>query len=250
MAPVNGLNPSHHILKGLMVSRPELNNFLPSTSYYLFASERFFLLRSLSIPLLFHRLDRIPRPYSKVAFSTIPPMPKEKQSQPEAPPSAQKKHCATCGRLISSNHRNFEERKYCSKTCSSPRSKPSEFDRQIERCFVEWALKPERKHSGVTCDDVEGVMRVGLESQDGGDEDEEGGMKLHEGDAQKEGMERAQFRERVRRAGRRVVAFGAPVPSDEDAASEGKRERFECVQQGRAVESSFAKGDWAVRVVG
>lgn len=52
------------------------------------------------------------------------------------------------------------------------------------------------------------------------------------------GMDADRWRERVRQAGRRVIAF----------PKEGE-DRFECVQSNKAVEPSFAKGDWAVRHV-
>ena len=55
-------------------------------------------------------------------------------------------------------------------------------------------------------------------------------------DKQKVGMDAARWRERVRRAARRVVVL------DETGA-------FEAVQGGRVVEPSFAKGEWGVRFV-
>lgn len=85
-----------------------------------------------------------------------------------------------------------------------------------------------------------------------GSDEEEGGVQLESvkgeerktqpASAHRQGMEKAAFRERVRRAGRRTVAFGAP-----EGCHEGLR--FECVQHGKPTESSFAKGEWAVRVV-
>ena len=66
------------------------------------------------------------------------------------------------------------------------------------------------------------------------------------------GLRRAREREMVRQAARRGVAFGFDV-DDEVVATEGKRERVEmrrrveCVQGGKVVESSFAKGEWGVR---
>lgn len=63
-------------------------------------------------------------------------------------------------------------------------------------------------------------------------------------DPQKDGMRRAEERERVRRAGRRLVAF-----KDRENVVSRIGARLECVQDGRVVEGSFAKGDWGVRVV-
>ena len=57
------------------------------------------------------------------------------------------------------------------------------------------------------------------------------------------GMQKAKERELVRRAARRGVAFGFDTP-------EGKRRSVEAVQRGRVVESSFAKGEWGVKMEG
>lgn len=65
-----------------------------------------------------------------------------------------------------------------------------------------------------------------------------GASDADESAKRKVGMDVAAWRERVRRAGRRVVVF--PQASGES---------FECVQKGKAVEPSFAKGEWAVRFV-
>ena len=79
------------------------------------------------------------------------------------------------------------------------------------------------------CGEVE--MLFVARKEEGGQEGREGGC------AHKEGLERAKWRERVRRAARRVVVF------------ESGGDRFECVQGGKVVESSFAKGEWAVRLI-
>lgn len=54
------------------------------------------------------------------------------------------------------------------------------------------------------------------------------------------GLKKAREREMVRQAARRGVAFGFEV----DGAG---RRRMDCVQGGRVVAASFAKGEWAVR---
>lgn len=59
-----------------------------------------------------------------------------------------------------------------------------------------------------------------------------------------DGMDRARERERVRRAGRRIVVF----PDLESVVETiGPNVKLECVQRGKVVEGSFAKGEWAVR---
>ena len=64
--------------------------------------------------------------------------------------------------------------------------------------------------------------------------------KIEEGqdNAHDQGIIKAKFRERVRRAGRRVVVFSSEAG-----------QRFECIQHAKVVEPSFAKGEWAVRAV-
>lgn len=97
-------------------------------------------------------------------------------------------------------------------------------------------------------------MREGLpqrERKNGGDD---GDDAAGDGDAgndpdesQRMGLDRAVFRERVRRAGRRIIAFGPLTGELEQGEVCGDRV-FECVQNGKSVEPSFAKGEWALRV--
>ena len=57
------------------------------------------------------------------------------------------------------------------------------------------------------------------------------------------GQKRAEQRELIRRAARRAVIFG--LQADDDQKADGRR--CEAVQNGRVVEPSFAKGDFAIR---
>lgn len=124
------------------------------------------------------------------------------------------KYCTHCGRLISSNHAHFAERKTCSKLCA--RTRLTSIDRQLEDLFIELASagKP------ILCTEVERtwVQRHGADRAEGGD--------------------REKWRQRVRQAGRRVVAFKGDNGNT-----------FVGVQGSRPVELSFAKGDWAVKMV-
>ena len=131
------------------------------------------------------------------------------------------KYCSTCGRLISKNHASFSERRYCSHSCGKSRLGP--FDRELEEFFTKRALAK----GSAYCEDVQRSF-----------EETALGPASLEQTKQAVGMAKARFRERVRRAGRRVVVFPNP---------DGLR--FECVQNGKAVEPSFAKGEWAVRPV-
>ncbi|KAB8336978.1 hypothetical protein FH972_021282 [Carpinus fangiana] len=164
--------------------------------------------------------------------------------RPEAEASSLRgsKYCQNCGRLISPNHRSFEERRYCSKSCSSNRLQP--FDHEIEQRIKTLA----RERSLISCDEVQDLLQSARDHQAetanntrASDMQEEPDKRNdsawnEEHIKQRAGMETARWRERVRRAARRVVA-----QSTED-------ERFECVQKGKAVEASYAKGDWSVRL--
>lgn len=156
------------------------------------------------------------------------------------------KFCYTCGRVISrakSNATNFATQKYCSHTCRT--QKPGTFDRAIEDEFLtRLTRQPVDKKSGVRCDEVEAAIFGQERTEDG--------------------QAKARERERVRRAGRRLVVFPVEAPPAQTLPIEEREQvktgsireevlkrgtRFECVQNGKVVEGSFAKGDWGVRTV-
>ena len=150
------------------------------------------------------------------------------EALPAASPSVTK-YCQVCGRVISRNHRNFEERKYCGKQCSGTRL--TQVDRDLEGLFRKLA----RERGSVSCGEVQALC----EDRDGREEAERGQIGNEDGEKrQREGMELARWRERVRRAGRRVAVI--------EMDGEGV---FQCVQDGKVVEGSFAKGEWSVRFV-
>ena len=88
----------------------------------------------------------------------------------------------------------------------------------------------------------------GGDSESSGEED--GGANIpaaeergrEEGPA-RQGLRKAREREMVRQAGRRGVAFGFEVEEGESR----ERKMVDAVQDGKMVESSFAKGEWGVR---
>lgn len=93
--------------------------------------------------------------------------------------------------------------------------------------------------------EVDGTGRGGEDATTGGGKEQR--------ERQRSGMRRAEFRERVRRAGRRVVVFSSGLSGDGEGKGEetgvGGRGRFECVQDGKVVEGSFAKGEWGIRFI-
>ena len=141
----------------------------------------------------------------------------------------QGKYCRVCGRLISSNHRNFEERKNCGRQCASARLTAT--DRSLEELFISLS----KAKGAVDCGEVQERFTEGQHGSNGSTENQHNATQASKQEA---GMDLARWRERVRRAGRRVVAFG----HDEEGS-------FQCVQKGKAVEPSYAKGEWAVRFV-
>lgn len=191
----------------------------------------------------------------------------------------QSKYCRTCGRLISANHRNFEERKYCSKACGSKNKRPNSQDREIEKLIVELAQRKNYRKDGVSLDYVQQLfadqnqqniseadntnphaIQAARDKHTSSDDENDGVSITDSGRGQsskpdpdessryEKGMKQAEFRERVRRAARRVVAFGAPE-GDVGNTSANSESTFECVQHGKPTEASFAKGDWMVRLV-
>lgn len=86
--------------------------------------------------------------------------------------------------------------------------------------------------------------------------------RTDETDSRRAGLQRAQYREKVRQAARRGCAFGFLVGENTKAAREGKEKeekgvggegkrmrKVEAVQGSRVVEASFAKGEFGVRWV-
>lgn len=129
------------------------------------------------------------------------------------------KYCAICGRIISPNHAHFVERKTCSRSCSATRL--TDVDTQLEALFMQLAKANGKR--GATTEEV---------------------GKAWAGDAQRKHVlaNTEIWRERIRRAGRRVVVLAR------SEFENGMKDTFECVQKGRPVEPSFAKGEWAVRL--
>lgn len=145
---------------------------------------------------------------------------------------AETKYCAVCGRLISNHVRNFEDRKYCSKSCKSTRL--DEIDAAIEQEFIKLAMQD----GSVECGHVQGIMHDRLTQTSQLTLPEKDADDMTQEDKTRAGNIEAAFRERVRRAARRVVVNGS-----EDG------QRFICWSNGKITEPSFAKGEWAVKHV-
>lgn len=144
-------------------------------------------------------------------------------------------------------------KKYCSERCRG--SKPGKMEHDIESAFIAKLGSGEGETRGriVDCHQIEEeifassrFVPADMPTVGDSDDDTAGGVPLgdrqvsaHAVDSRQLGMRRAREREMVRQAARRLVAFGVEQ-------SERLR-KVECIQKGRVVESSFAKGDWGIR---
>lgn len=119
--------------------------------------------------------------------------------------------------LVANQTETTTPRKYCSASCRSRAKDPSlrTYHAQLSQAFHD------RLHSGSTdrhvvlCSEVEKAVEPPAGKQDG--------------------------REEARRAARRLVNFGFKAQGVEEDRS------VEAVQDGKVVESSFAKGEWGIR---
>jgi len=125
------------------------------------------------------------------------------------------KHCTHCGRVISPNHIHFAERKTCSKLCA--RTRLTSIDRQLEDVFVELATTTKSASCSAVAE--QWIVKFGDTNAD------------RREDAGK-------WRERVRKAGRRVVAF-----------RRSEEYTFVGVQGRRQMDLSYTTGDWAIVAV-
>jgi hypothetical protein len=137
--------------------------------------------------------------------------------------------------------------KYCSHACRT--KKPGPFDWHIENVFLselQQAIADSNRrkalrHDGVECEHVQQVVTDGKTEEFGKVLE-----SLQSEDAQRQGILQAQLRERVRRAARRLVV---DPQSKTIAQSPLAGSVFECVQAGKSVDGSFAKGPFGIRPV-
>jgi hypothetical protein len=145
-------------------------------------------------------------------------------------------YCLSCGRLMPSGNcthhsssrgiandianqtENTTPRKYCSASCKSRAKDPSlkDYHLQLSKAFHDRLTKNPDRHVAI-CSEVETEVPIPEGKQDA--------------------------REEARRAARRLVNFGF--------RSQGVEEdrEVEAVQDGKVVETSFAKGEWGIRWV-
>ena len=127
----------------------------------------------------------------------------------------------------------------------------------VEKTSVASRMKKGDHRVQISCDEIQHLFFEEIQPH------------LDDVDPQKRGQQRADQRERVRRAARRAVVFG--LSSDRDTAPSGSTELpnseksagsarggipkpekqslrlCEAVTDGLVVEPSFAKGDWCIR---
>jgi hypothetical protein len=177
------------------------------------------------------------KPISVISVRTMSSKSKRggKNDAPPAPIPGNS-YCLSCGRLMPSGNctpqpspqdiandianqtENTTPRKYCSASCKSRAKDPSlkDYHLQLSKAFHDRLTKNPDRHVAV-CSEVETEVPIPEGKQDA--------------------------REEARRAARRLVNFGF--------RSQGVEEdrEVEAVQDGKVVETSFAKGEWGVRWV-
>jgi hypothetical protein len=185
------------------------------------------------------------RTYSILARQSIPISPVRTMSSKskrggknDAPPAPipGNSYCLSCGRLMPSGNcthhsslrdiandtanqtENTTPRKYCSASCKSRAKDPSlkDYHQQLSKAFHARLTSNPDRHVAI-CSEVETEVPIPEGKQDA--------------------------REEARRAARRLVNFGF--------RSQGVEEdrEVEAVQDGKVVETSFAKGEWGIRWV-
>lgn len=154
------------------------------------------------------------------------------------PPASGSSYCLSCGRLMPSPNcksnlirpvpladrdlanqtENTTPRKYCSSSCKSRGKDPSlkDYHLRLSKAFHDRLISNPDRHVAI-CSEVESSVTIPEGKQDA--------------------------REEARRAARRLVNFGfrsQGIEEDRDV---------EAVQDGKVVETSFAKGEWGIRWV-
>ncbi|KAK6906102.1 hypothetical protein L486_06331 [Kwoniella mangroviensis CBS 10435] len=161
--------------------------------------------------------------------------PKTKQSPPPTTSSSPEGYCQSCGRLLPrENKTDPTPRKYCSSTCRSHGKSP--YLKGIRTALIEGyhrSLDDRPTGQVILCSEVE---KNTFDPTSNKDKDE----KVDNN--QTSSLSPTEQREESRRAARRIVAFGFP---SQGIAEEGRE--VEAIQNGKSVETSFAKGEWGIR---
>ncbi|WWD06830.1 hypothetical protein V865_004926 [Kwoniella europaea PYCC6329] len=159
--------------------------------------------------------------------------PKFKQSPPPASSSSPEGYCQSCGRLLPrENKTDPTPRKYCSSTCRS-HSKSTylkDIRSQLTKGYHR-LLNDGPTGQVILCSEVEKIIFVPTTHN----------TNKVEG-IQTSTLSPTEQREESRRAARRLVALGFP---SQGIAEEGRE--VEAIQNGKSVETSFAKGEWGIR---
>ncbi|WVQ63826.1 uncharacterized protein L199_001981 [Kwoniella botswanensis] len=164
--------------------------------------------------------------------------PKSKQSPPPASSSSSEGYCQSCGRLLPrENKTDPTARKYCSSTCRLHSKSP--YLKGIRTALIEGyhrSLNDRPTNQVILCSEVEKIIFDPTSNKDNKDKDD----KVDSNQAST--LSPTEQREESRRAARRIVAFGFP---SQGIAEEGRE--VEAIQNGKSVETSFAKGEWGIR---
>ncbi|WVW79449.1 hypothetical protein I302_101418 [Kwoniella bestiolae CBS 10118] len=170
--------------------------------------------------------------------------PKSKQSPPPPSNSSPEGYCQSCGRLLPrENKSDPTARKYCSSTCRGHgkslhlRGIRSELVKAYHK-----SLNDRPTGQVILCSEVEKIVFDPSQNTTPTSTLDEIGDNLKEGGDSRSKLSPTEQREESRRAARRLVAFGFPS----QGIPEEQRE-VEAIQNGKIVETSFAKGEWGIR---
>ncbi|WWC91133.1 uncharacterized protein L201_006074 [Kwoniella dendrophila CBS 6074] len=173
--------------------------------------------------------------------------PKSNQSPPPLSSTGSEGYCHSCGRLLpKENKSDPTPRKFCSTTCRS--HSKSNIYRNIRKELIESyhkSLSENKMGKVILCSDIEKIV---FKHVTVGDDHTEPTIALENGSedtissSSSSKLSQVEQREESRRAARRLVAFGF-----ESQGILNENRSLEPIQNGKIVETSFAKGEWGIR---
>ncbi|WRT69136.1 uncharacterized protein IL334_006120 [Kwoniella shivajii] len=199
------------------------------------------------------------RPTRKSHRKSSPPLSSGSRTETETEAEAEaeakgesSKYCHSCGRLLPRSKDDPTPRKYCSTTCRTHSRSSNLRDIRTDLIKAFHHSLHTRPNGGIAiCSEVEkvvfGSVREPTPDPDNNNQAEKVGIyhdDMTESGKSKniKGLSKTEEREEARRAARRLVAFGF-----HNQGIENEKRQVEAIQNGKAVETSFAKGEWGIR---